>query len=404
MHPSTRHPSASSPLRLSLCVMLAGVLAACGGNGSSADGQGTGTPQAAGQTPEMRASTQALTSGSDFSVAHLPEYEPKAQITGEIRNYGFGFGGILEKWQAEFQQFHPSVTFKNTLPTSDAAFPGLVTYSTDIAPMGSEPAITETLGFFETRGYHVSQVVVASGAYDTKGRSNGPVIFVHKDNPLAQLSVEQLDGIFGSERNGEMRGFEWTPTNTRGAEKDIRTWGQLGLTGEWADKPIQTYGHAPSGVTRFFQLHVLGNTEKWNPNYRGYVETGSKMIAPQDKAEQRLGVRHMLEKELAANPYGIAWTIMSQAEGIEGIKPLALSARGSTDYVTPSQASFQDRSYPLVRSIYLYYDRKPGQALDPKVKEFLRYALSRQGQQLVADGDYLPLTARTIAEQLDKLE
>ncbi|PZQ33392.1 MAG: phosphate ABC transporter substrate-binding protein [Stenotrophomonas acidaminiphila] len=403
MHPNTRLPSASSPLRLSLCVMLAGVLAACGGNGASADTQSAGAPQAAGLTPEMRASTQALTGGSDFSVAHLPEYEPKTQITGEIRNYGFGFGGILEKWQAEFQTFHPGVTFKNTLPTSDAAFPGLVTYSTDIAPMGSEPAITETLGFFETRGYHVSQVVVASGAYDTKGRSNGPVIFVHKDNPLAQLSVDQLDGIFGSERNGEMRGFEWTPT-TRGIDKDIRTWGQLGLTGDWADKPIQTYGHAPSGVTRFFQLHVLGNTEKWNPNYRGYVETGSKMISPQDKAEQRLGVRHMLEKELAQNPYGMAWTIMSQAEGIEGIKPLALAARGSRDYVTPSQASFQDRSYPLVRSIYLYYDRKPGDALDPKVKEFLRYALSRQGQQLVADGDYLPLTARVITEQLDKLE
>lgn len=394
----------SPPLRLSLCLAFAGLLAACGAGGSPASSRATDTPQAEPMTPEMKASSQSLTSGSDFSVAHLPEYEPKGQVTGEIRNYGFGFGGILEKWQAEFQKFHPGVTFKNTLPTSDAAFPGLVTYSTDLAPMGSEPAITETLGFFETRGYHVSDVVVASGAYDTKGRSNGPVVFVHKDNPLSRLSVDQLDGIFGSERNGGIRGFEWSPSAARGPEKDIRTWGQLGLTGEWADKPIQTYGHAPSGVTRFFQLHVLGNTEKWNPNYRGYVETGSKMISPEDKAEQKLGVRHMLEHELSGNKYGIAWTIMSQADGIDGVKPVALAARGSSDYVVPSQKSFQDRSYPLVRSIYVYYDRKPGEPLDPKLKEFLRFALSRQGQQLVADGDYLPLTARMIEEQLAKLE
>jgi len=386
------------------CYSVLLMVMASGCNGDRAIDMDSASGQETAPRPELVASTQALTTGSGFSVADLPAYEPQVRVSGLIRSYGFGFGGILVKWQEDFKRFHPDIRFENTLPTSDAAFPALVTYSTDLAPNGSEPAITETLGFYETRGYHVSDIVVASGAFDVKGRSNGPVVFVHKDNPLIGLSIDQLDGIFGSERNGGMRGFEWTPLGARGAEHNIRTWGDLGLSGEWADKPIQTYGHAPSGTTRFFQRHVLMNTDKWNPNYQGYVETGSKMIAAEDKAEQRLGVRYMLEHELAKNPYGIAWSIMSQAEGIEGIKPLALAKRGTTDYVIPSQQSFRERSYPLVRSVYLYFDRVPGDPLDPKLREFMRYALSREGQQHVADGDYLPLTAGFAREQRARLD
>src|SRR5436853_425090 len=83
---------------------------------------------------------------------------------------------------------------------------------------------------------------------------------------------------------------------------------QLGLTGDWADKPIQTFGHAPSGASRFFEWNILHNSDKWNPNYRGYVETGSKMIAESDRATQQGGIRYMLEHELAPNRYAIAWT------------------------------------------------------------------------------------------------
>lgn len=360
-------------------------------------------PQASTGAEGSATEPSATSNESQFDLSDIPGYEPSRVVSGEIRFYGFALGGVLEKWQEEFRKFHPRVSFSNTLPTSDAAFPALVTEMTDLAPSGSEPALVESLSFYETHGYHASYVVVASGAYDVPGRSNGPVVFVHKDNPITRLTIDQLDGIFGSERLGGMRGFEWTPSDGRGPEKNIRTWGDLGLTGEWADKEIQTYGHAPSGTTRFFQLHVLNNTDKWNPNYRGYVETGSKMIAPEDRVEQKLGVQHMLRNELARDRYGIAWTIMSQAQGIEGIKPIALAPRGTQDYVMPSKESFRDRTYPLVRNIYIYFDRAPGQALDPKLAEFLRFALSREGQALVELGGYLPLPAHMIREQLAKL-
>ena len=141
------------------------------------------------------------------------------------------------------------------------------------------------------------------------------------------------------------------------------------------------------------------------PNYREYVETGSKMIAAEDKATQRLGIQSMLRNELAKDRYGIAWTVMPQAKGIDGIKVIAIAARGSSTYVMPTKQSLQDRTYPLVRNIYIYLNRKPGAPLDPKLREFLRYILSRDGQDIVEkNGSYLPLTAAVVSEQLRKLD
>lgn len=335
----------------------------------------------------------------------LPSYKPEQTVAGTIRNFGFGLGGVLKLWEEDFRKIHPGIGFDDKLPTSDAAIPALVTGVTDLAPDGGEATLTENLSFFETYGYPVTDITVASGAFDVDGKSNGPVIFVHKDNPIGRLTIRQLDGIFGSERTAGMRGFKWTPTDGRGAEENIRTWGQLGLTGEWADKPIQTYGHAPSGTARFFQWKVLQNGNKWNPNFREYVESGSKMIAEEDRAEQRLGLQYMLKNELANNRYGIAWTVMPQAQGISGIKLLAVAPREGGAYVMPTRETFQDRTYPLVRSIYIFLNRAPGKPLDPKLREFLRYILSREGQETVArNGSYLPLTPAVVSEQLRKLD
>lgn len=342
--------------------------------------------------------------GAAHAADQLPHYQPQQQVAGPIRNYGFGLGGVLAIWEAEFRKFHPGVSFNDTLPTSDAAFPALVTGMTDLAPDGGEPAITEILSFYEVYGYHATSITVASGTYDVDGKSPGIVLYVHPDNPLTRLSMRQLDGIFGAERNGGLRGFKWSVGDARGADQNIRTWGQLGLTGEWADKPIHTYGHAPSGTSRFFQLKVLKNSDKWNPNMREYVETDSKMIGDDDP-RQTGGLQHMLRDELSHDRYGIAWTIVPQASKVPGLKPLALAAQDGGPYVVASKASFQDRSYPLVRSLYIYLNRKPGTAIEPRFKEFLRFILSQEGQDAVArNGNYLPLPAAEAQEQLKKLD
>ncbi len=129
------------------------------------------------------------------------------------------------------------------------------------------------------------------------------------------------------------------------------------------------------------------------------------MIADEDRAAQRLGLLHMLRDELANDRYGIAWTVMPQAKGVAGIKAIALAPRQGGPYVFPARETFQDRTYPLVRSIHIFLNRAPGQPLDPKLREFLRFILSREGQEIVArDGGYLPLTAAMVLEQLKRLD
>jgi phosphate transport system substrate-binding protein len=345
-----------------------------------------------------------IAAAGEWKLDGLPAYQARTLQPEKLRIVGSGLGGLVAKWEAAFLRLHPEVQLTESLPTSDAALPGLITRVADLGPDGGEAALTETLAFYETRGYYATEVVVASGAYDVEGHSNGLIVYVNEDNPIRQLTLQQLDGIFGAERTGGLRGFQWVPSAGRSAAGDIRTWDQLGLAGDWSGKSIQTYGHAPSGTARFFQLRVMGNGDKWNPNYHEYVETGSKMIADEDRAAQSAGLHHMLADELARNRYGIAWTVLPQARGVTGIRAVALAEKPGAPYVLPSTESFQNRSYPLVRNIYIYIDRVPGKPVNAVQLEFLRFVLSQDGQRIVADdGGYLPLTSQVAAEELHKL-
>jgi phosphate transport system substrate-binding protein len=342
--------------------------------------------------------------GAQLETAALTPYQPQVQVHGVLRVYGSGLGGLIADWQAGFSKYHQDAKFQNVLPTSDAALPALITGVADLAPDGGEAALTETLAFYESYGYHPTAITVATGAYDVEGHTNGLIVYVNERNPVDKLTLDQLDGIFGEQRTAGLRGFQWDPVGGRSADRDIRTWGQLGLAGAWAKHGIQTYGHAPSGTSRFFQLTVLKNSDKWNPNFREYVESGSKMIAEGDR-EQQLGLRHMLGEELARDPYGIAWTVLPQARGIQGLKAVALAMLPSGPYVMPSRESFQNRSYPLTRSVYIFINRPPGSPVEARTREFLRFVLSREGQQIVAaNGGYLPLPEAVADQQRRKLD
>lgn len=335
----------------------------------------------------------------------LRPYKPESLVHGVIRDFGFSLGGIMPIWEEGFRKVQPGVTFEDKFPSGDAAIAGLTAGVSDIGPQGRELTLIEYLMFFETFKYLPTPILVTSGAYDAEGMTNGLIIYVNKDNPIGKLSMQQLDRIFGAERTGSYTGFKWQLGTARGPETNIRTWGQLGLTGEWADKPIHTYGHAPSGTTNFFQIKVLSNSDKWNPNYRQFVESGSKMISDSDKAAQLGGIKHMLADELGHDKYGIGWTVLPQALGITGIKPLAIAPGDSTDYVAPSRESFSARTYPLTRSVFFYLNRAPGTPLDPKVKEFIRYVLSKDGQDAVAKANkYLPLPAAVANAEAKKLD
>ncbi|MDB6127643.1 MAG: Phosphate transport system substrate-binding protein [Verrucomicrobia bacterium] len=345
----------------------------------------------------------ACAHATEWDLKSLPQYKPQQQVSGTIRMGGAQMAGLVVIWENAFKKLQPGVQFSNDLPSSDVAMAAMMIGSADIAPSGREPALEEVLGFTEKYLHDVTPIIVGSGAWNTPGGSSwSPVVFVSQDNPITKLTMKQLDGIFGAQRTGgyEENSALFVARNARGPERDIRTWGQLGLTGEWKDKPIQTYGYSHTGMRHFFELRVFGGGDKWNPNYREYAETGTKMVP--DGAHT--GSHDMLV-ELSHDKYGIGWSGNGHAASVPGLKAIALAAEDGGPYFDPTERNLQTHDYPLSRNVFMYINRAPGAPLDPKLKEFLSFILSQEGQDILAhNGLHLPLPEQTLLAQRKKLE
>jgi phosphate transport system substrate-binding protein len=288
-----------------------------------------------------------------------------------------------------------AVRFSDYLLTTSIGITGLVTGAADLGVMGHEIWRPDLNAFHRYFGYEPLEIMFATGSYD-EGSTPGPVIFVNKQNPLAKLTLKQLDGILGAQRTGGWRGLHWTTESARGADENIRTWGRLGLTGEWANKPIHIFGidATLSNWSGLIQKVVFKGGDKWNPALheivRGGVETPADVEIANAVARDRLA---------------LGFSFMKIVERVPQVKPVALAANVGGPYIEPTRQNFYDRSYPLTNAVYIYLNRPPGKPLPPRVKEFLRYILSQQGQAAVAeDRTYLPLTADAVQEQLRKLE
>jgi phosphate transport system substrate-binding protein len=302
-------------------------------------------------------------------------------------------GGLMKRWEAGFRKYQPNVCFEDTLKGTASAQFGLQVNIADLAVSARQIFPYEYYGIYRRSQLRPVEIAVATGSYDVPGKSTALGIFVNKDNPLSRLTLKQLDGIYGDRRTGGWQGLEWVTRVARGSKENIRTWGQLGLTGAWADEPIHVYGPPglfPGGVS-YFQSRVMGGADTWNGNLQEFDDRRRMMAA------------------LGKDPYGIAYAAMAYKTA--RVKALALAETRDGPYVAPTQASVAARTYPLARLAYIYFapDRPNGDPadprVDPKVKEFLRYILSRQGQgEVRREGDFLPLTGEVAREQLRKLE
>ncbi|MDI1319912.1 MAG: substrate-binding domain-containing protein [bacterium] len=284
---------------------------------------------------------------------------------------------LVARWSAAFEKSHRNTRVETHLTGSDTGMAALYTGQADLALLGRSPTLSEIQAFEWIHHYKPAQVEIMTGSLDHAGKSPALVLFVHRDNPLAMLTLEQLDAIFGTEH--------------RLAPADLLIWGQLGLTGEWADKPIHLYApDTMSGTGRFFRHVVLNDRRMMNwAQLTEFNDTAVPRGRTHDAGRQIIAA-------LAQDRYGLA--VASLDFTTAQVRPVPLT-------VTATRGTVIARQYPLTRAVMACYGRKPGVPVDPLVREFLRYILSREGQQAVTDDNgYLPLTAALAAEQSAKLE
>jgi phosphate transport system substrate-binding protein len=320
-----------------------------------------------------------------------PPYHPDRIVCGTIRIWGHGaydrrrdfIGALVSAWERGFQQYEPGVRFENHLVGTAAAIGSLYTGRGDLALMGREIWPPEIAAFAEVFGYPPTGVDVVTGSFDARNRDYALVVFVHKGNPIRGLTLAQLRALFAAPDSPDRH--------------PVRTWGDLGLAGPWQDRPIHLYGLPISrGFARFFEQRVFDGEELWRPSLREFADLkGSKGGATD-------GGQRMLDA-MASDPdsIGYAGLLYRNSE----VRPVALAQQAGAPYIEPTRDSVMDHSYPLTRMVTMFLNRPPGKPVDPKLREFLRYVLSRQGQQAVLrDGHgYLPILAPSAARELEKL-
>jgi phosphate transport system substrate-binding protein len=324
-----------------------------------------------------------------LTVAAFPAYQPEQRVSGVIRIQGHGhvtlkwMERLLTLWETRFRQFHPGVTLQQDMKGTSSAIPSLFTGAGDIAILGEELDPAAADAFERVKGYPPFVVEIATGSLDVRNFDYAQQFFVHKDNPIDRLTLIELDAIFGMEH--------------RRGRTNARTWGDLGLKSDWATKPINPYGWRIDDSFGFYlQQTLLEGSHRWNNELREYVHIYNPGGTIYDHGQQILDA-------LRADRYGIAVSNIRYAN--PDVKPLAIAAEPGQPYVQATKETLIDRSYPLARIIPAVIDRKPGAPIEPRVREFLRFLLSREGQEAInLDGRYLPLSKEAAAIELKKLD
>jgi phosphate transport system substrate-binding protein len=336
-----------------------------------------------------------------WDLSGLPHYVPRQQVSGTLRVWGNNYikdGYLADYWEEAFRRFQPGLKLDYHLPTTGIAIPALSCGVADVA-MSRKAIIMDLLTFEQVYHHPVTEISAVTGSYDVYGWAPAFIIAVNRNNPLTQITMKQLDGVFGGARLGGYVGSVWHSEYpyARGPEENIRTWGQLGLTGEWADKPIHTGGQSMRGnATTGFSDLVIRGSDQFTEGYRSYAN----YIMPDGKVNSwSLQAR----RAIAQDPYAMFY--VSPASMGPELKELAIQAQDGGPYVPRSLESVHDRSYPLINQYYFYLNREPGRPVDPKVDEFIHFILSQEGQDCVQrEGRYIPLTAEVVRAQLKKIE
>jgi len=285
----------------------------------------------------------------------VPPYEPVVGLTGKITSIGASTTtNLVARLAAEFRRMYPHVTLEVTASLTSIGPAALLEGRADLVPMSRPLAPEEVQSFTRKYGYPPTEIKVAADAL---------AIYVDKNNPVLGLTLAQLDGIFSR-------------TQRRGGGS-IETWGQAGLTGEWADRRITLYGYGPDdGAHQIFQQQVL-DEGAFRLSLR--VEGGGSSIV----------------QGVAADPGAIGFASVFFA--CKRVRVVGLTGADGRFYA-PTEENVHSLRYPLSRFLYVYVNKPPLQPLGGPAAEFLRFLLSREGQQIVAAGGNIPLDAATVQQ------
>lgn len=318
------------------------------------------------------------------TLSAAPRYQPQRISSGTIRIAGDDYmSDVTGKWAEGFRKYHAEVRFEINLRGTATAMPSLYMRKADLAFLGRESNTTDNDGFQHVLYYTPLRFELMTGSLDVPGKTYALAIFVNKDNPVSKMTMPQLAAIFGCER--------------RDGLDNIKTWGQLGLTGEWKNRPINLYTFdAETGTGLYFLNAVLGGSRKMNWEHLKEFSDSKRADGSAYESGQQIidALRH--------DRYGLAVSSVRYANG--EVKAIALGATNGGPFYQATKENLVTRKYPLTRLTYAFVDRPPGKQIDPLVKEFLRYVYSREGQEYVwRDGGFLPLSRESIQEQLQKL-
>jgi phosphate transport system substrate-binding protein len=308
--------------------------------------------------------TSGIASAAALKVdKSLKSYQTVGGVSGNLNSIGSDtLNNLMTMWAEGFHKKYPSVNIQIEGKGSSTAPPALVEGTSQLGPMSREMKSSEIDAFEKKYGFKPTKVAVA---IDTIA------IFVNKDNPLKSLSLEKLDAIFSKNRK-------------RGYPTEITTWGQLGLTGKMAAQPLSLYGrNSASGTYGFFKEHTLAKGD-----YK-------------DSVKEQPGSASVVQG-ITKDMNGIGYSGIGYKTS--GVKVLALSAKEGQPAVEANYANALSNKYPLSRFLYVYVAKAPGKPLPKLQEEFLKFVLSKEGQQIVIKDGFLPLTAKMTSNSLSELK
>lgn len=292
----------------------------------------------------------------------LADYEKASGVSGSIISVGSDtLANLMTLWAEEFKRLYPNVSVQIQAAGSSTAPPALTEGTSNFGPMSRKMKDKETASFESKHGYKPTPIAVAIDAL---------AVYTHKDNPIEGMSIAQVDALFSA-------------TRKCGYSEDITKWGQLGLTGAWANRPIQLYGrNSVSGTYGFFKKKALckgdfKNSVNEQPGSASVVQGITKSIN---------GVGYS----------GIGYKT-------SGVKAVPVSKKPGGEFVQATPENASAGKYPLGRFLYMYVNKAPNKPLGPIETEFVKMVLSKTGQLVVVKDGYIPLPAKVAEHEINKI-